>query len=327
VARRKIHAREVRLVALDQDWIPCRVVWELNRPHIDCCYLGGARFTEPLFAGTIARALERPFSAAFQRHLPIEALEAREQVEEQAGNADPAGFIFHMSRSGADLISKMLKAIPGVTVFSQAPPVDSIVRAPERAIEASEAQHTGWLRAIIRALGRGVSSEHRPYFIETDCWHALDLPLYCRAFPATQWIFLYRDPREVLASYASYPAEWTLPGYLKAERFGFDPATVEPAALAEYRARLLAGLLRKVAECELPLGTLVNYSQLPDWGRTTMPHVFGLGPIAPDAVEHADDPRSVTLTPEIERLCEAHLSPLYKILEAKRSLAAVSHSL
>jgi hypothetical protein len=311
-----------------EDWIPCRVVWEHDRPLIDWCYLGGVRFTEPFFERTIARALRRPFSAAFLRRTPIEAFEA--------GGSDPAGFIFHMSRCGSTLVSQMLKAIPGVTVFSEPPPVDSIVRAPERGIEVSEERRASWLRSIVRALGRGSNASQHAYFLKVDCWHALDLRQFLRAFPGTPWIFLYRDPVEVLASHSSQPAEWSLPGYLKSERFGFDATTIAPADLAQYRARLLAGMLRSVLECGNELGgRLVNYSQLPDWGWTTLPRVFGLDPSAQEiaamqAVAGQDAKRAplvfaadaerkrASASPEIVALSKTYLDPLYRELEARR---------
>lgn len=345
MARGKIDARKARLmsaVLLDpsepgpgepgpgEDWIPCRVVWEQHRPLIDWCYLGGVRFTEPFFERTIARALRRPFSAAFLRRTPIEDLK-------DSGGPDPSGLIFHMSRCGSTLVSQMLKAIPGVTVFSEPPPVDSIVRAPERGIEANEERHAAWLRSIVRALGRGSGrGAKRAYFLKLDCWHALDLTLFRRAFPGTPWIFLYRNPIEVLASHASQPAEWSLPGYLKAERFGFDASTLAPAALAEYRTRLLAGMLRSVLDCGVELGGhLVNYSQLPDWGWSTLPRMFGLDPSAEEiaamqaAAVHdakrtplafaADAERKRTnASPEIRALSETYIEPLYRKLEEER---------
>jgi hypothetical protein len=319
-----------------EDWIPRRVVWEQHNPFVDCCYLGGTRFSEPFFQDTIARALCRPFSAAFLRRASMEALE-----QEVAGEPDPAGLIFHMSRCGSTLISQMLKAIAGVTVFSEPPPVDTIARAPEFGIQVTEEQHADWLRCIVRALGRGGAAGRRAYVLKLDCWHVMDLPMFQRAFPKSPWIFLYRDPIEVLASHASIPAEWTLPGYLKADRFGFDPNAVAPAALAEYRTLLLRGMLRSVLDYSLNLGKdqgghLVNYSQLPYWGWTQLPQRFGLDPTpqeigAMQAVAMLEAERSATgfaphaerrradATPEIQALSETHLDPLYRELEKIRN--------
>jgi len=310
-----------------EDWIPCRVVWQQDRPLIDWCYLGGARFTEPFFRQTIRRVMRRPFSAAFQRRVAIEEWD-------DSASRDPSGLIFHISRCGSTLISQMLKVIPGVTVFSEPPPVDFVVRTSEFDIDESEERHAKWLRSIVRALGSGVGEG--AYVLKLDCWHTVDLPLFRRAFPAVPWIFLYRDPLEVLASHAAEPAEWTDRGYLKAERFGFNAAAIPAAALAEYRTRLLAGILRRVLEYGGELGgRLVNYSQLPDYGWATLPRIFGLDPTAQEIammqeVATQDAKRSAfafapdtqrkraSVTPELHALSEAHLNPLYRKLEAQR---------
>jgi hypothetical protein len=316
----------------EEDWIPCRVVWEQGRPLTDWCYLGGARFSEPFFHQTIRRVMRRPFSAAFQRRAAMEEWD-------DALSPDPAGLIFHMSRCGSTLISQMLKEIAGVTVFSEPPPVDSVVRASEFGIDVSEEQHARWLRAIVRALGSGFGE--RAYVLKLDCWHAVDLPLFRRAFPSVPWIFLYRDPLEVLASHAAGPAEWTDRGFLKAERFGFDAAAIAPAALAEYRTHLLVGILRRVLEYGGEReGHLVNYSQLPEWGWTTLPRLVGVDPSAQEIaamreVATQDAKRSAfAFAPDAERkragapaelhaLSEAHLYPLYRKLEARIRLQKV----
>jgi hypothetical protein len=308
-----------------EDWIPCRVVWEQTKPLIDWCYLGGARFTEPFFRQTIARVMRRPFSAAFQPRTTIEA-------SDDATLPDPAGFIFHMSRCGSTLISQMLKAKHGVTVFSEPPPVDAIVRASEFGIHVEEQEHGDWLRRIVRALS---AQARRPYFLKLDCWHAIDLELFRRVFPSVPWIFVYRDPVEVLASHAAEPGEWTDRNFLNAGRFGFDPTVIPPAALSEYRTHLLAGIFRSVLEYGELEGHLVNYSQIPDWGWTTLPRIFGLNPTAQEIaamqdVAAQDVKRSTfTFAPDSERkrssaaqelhaLSQAHLCPLYLELETRR---------
>jgi hypothetical protein len=315
-----------------EGWIPCRIVWDQDRPLVDWCYLGGVRFSEPFFHQTMRRVMRRPFSAAFQRRAAIDEWD-------DTATPDPSGLIFHMSRCGSTLISQMLKAIPSVTVFSEPAPVDVVVRASEFRIDVSEEQHAKWLRAIVRALGSGF--EQRAYFLKLDCWHAVDLALFRRAFPSVPWIFLYRNPLEVLASHATEPSEWTDRGFLKAERFGFDPAAIPPAALAEYRTHLLVGILRRVLEYGGEReGHLVNYSQLPEWGWTTLPRLFGVDPSAQEIaamreVATQDAKRSAfAFAPDAERkragapaelhaLSEAHLYPLYRKLEARIRLQKV----
>jgi hypothetical protein len=187
--------------------------------------------------------------------------------------------IFHMSRCGSTLISQMLKAIAGVAVFSEPSPVNSVVRAPEFGIDVCEEKHADWLRRIVRALGSALGQ--RAYFLKLDCWHAVDLPLFRCAFPSVPWIFAYRDPLEVLASHAAEPAEWDGSRLLEGRTIWIRRGCDSSRGSAEYRAHLLAGILRRVLECHRESeGHLVNYSQLPDWGWTTLPRIFELDPSA-----------------------------------------------
>ena len=61
-------------------------------------------------------------------------------------------------------------------------------------------QRIEWLRGVVSALGQPRLGTEKHLFIKFDAWKVLDLPLIRRAFPAVPWIFLYRDPVEVLTS-------------------------------------------------------------------------------------------------------------------------------
>lgn len=56
---------EARLMDLDEDWIPCRVVWEQDGPLVDWSYLRGTRFSEPFFRQTITRHAQALFAVTF----------------------------------------------------------------------------------------------------------------------------------------------------------------------------------------------------------------------------------------------------------------------
>ncbi len=102
----------------------------------------------------------------------------------------------------------------------------------------------------------------------------------------------------MLASHAAQPGEWTIPGYLDSKRFGFDACELEPADLAGYRERLLAGMLRSVAESGEEV-QWVNYSELPSWGWTEMPAFFGLDVGARDLERMRETARWNSKRPEM----------------------------
>jgi len=90
------------------------------------------------------------------------------------------------------------------------------------------------------------------------------LPLIQCAFPGVPWIFVYREPLEVLVSHANHRGAHMVPGVLEPAVFGWDakPATERP--LAEYGAEVLAEIgAAALAQAPGGHGRLVNYSQLP----------------------------------------------------------------
>jgi hypothetical protein len=104
-------------------------------------------------------------------------------------------------------------------------------------------------------------------FIKFDSWHTLFLPLIQRVFPDVPWIFVYREPLEVMASHIGQRGGQMIPGVLEPGLFGWDPPTVGRMPPSEYGARILA----KICEAALTQiqsgsgrGKLVNYRQLPD---------------------------------------------------------------
>ena len=186
----------IRAQQLD-GWVPMRVFWQEGRPLVDWCYLGTRRFAEPFFEDTIGAAMRLPFNLVFRQQTPIEVLAEWQAL--RPGVA-PTGFIFHMSRCGSTLIAQMLAALARNVVLSEAVPIDGVVRAHFRSPEATEARRRAWLRGMVSALGQRRRGDETGLFIKFDSWHSLDLPLIRQAFPDVPWLFVYRNPVEVLVS-------------------------------------------------------------------------------------------------------------------------------
>ena len=242
-------------------WVPIRIEWQDSRPMVDWGYRGARRFTEPFFAQTVNACLRHPADLLFRHQTPLEEL--GEIAASQPG-IRPTGFIFHMSRCGSTLISQMLAAAPSNIVLSEAGPIDEILRAHFRHPEITEAQREQWLRWLVGALAWRRHPAERNAFIKFDCWHVLFLPLIQRAFPDVPWIFLYREPLEVMASAQKQLGGQMIPGVLQPGLFGWDEATVAKMTLFEYAARALAKLCEAaLAQAKAGHGRLVNYRQLP----------------------------------------------------------------
>lgn len=314
-------------------WFPIRLYWQGHRPMLDWCYLGDQPFTAPFFEQTVAAALLHPFAVLFRHQTPAELLEP---LREARAGVPLAGLIFHMSRCGSTLIAQMLAALPSQIVLSEVPVLDMALRTRRGDPRVSEEQRIGWLRGLVSALCRPRSGRERRAFIKLDSWHTLDLPLIRRAFPSTPWIFVYRDPLEVLVSHQRQPGAQMVPGTLDPALLGLDPAGVYSLPQQQYRARLLERICASalVASAEDP-GALLSYRQLPAALETHILPRFGVAldddalaacrraaqtdakrpgePFAPDS-----ERKRAEASEDIRAAAHA-LAPLYTALEARRA--------
>jgi hypothetical protein len=248
-------------------WIPFRVYWAprgegdpRQTPMADWCRFDDIRFTEPFFERTMQRAMRHPFRVLFRHQTTLDVLEQRAATNP---GIRPSGFIFHMSRCGSTLVSGMLATSAANVVISEAWPVDSVVTADLGHPEVSDDQRMRWLRGIISALGqpRG-GAEHR-CFVKFDCWHALDMPLIRRAFPDVPWVFIYRDPVEVLVSQLKAPAAWTIPGLMPVRAKDSPHVGGLPVLPDEYAAHTLNSICESALLALDATGLLLNYTELP----------------------------------------------------------------
>lgn len=245
-------------------WAPIRVYPEAGQLRVDWCHLGDTRFHEPFFNETIERRLRHPFALLFRHQTSLDAL-----VERQASRPGLPlrGLVFHMSRCGSTLVSQMLAALPWCRMLSEAGPIDSVLRAHLSLPGVSDEARISWLRAVVAALGQRQHAEERALFLKLDAWHTLELPLLQRAFPGVPWIFLYREPVEVMASHLKHRGAHMLPGLLEPALLGLGPPEASGMTLEEYGARVLAricqagldGYQRRTSPARL-----VSYRQLPE---------------------------------------------------------------
>lgn len=305
-------------------WTPIRVGWEERRPVVTWCQTEGVPFTEPFFGETVEACLRNPFRLLFQRQTDMD--EVGRFVADHPGVA-PAGFIFHMSRCGSTLVSQMLGAAPEHLVLSEAPPIDSVLRA-------ASAERETWLRWIVGALGQPRDAEQRRLFVKFDAWSAVDLTQVRRAFPGVPWLFLYRDPVEVLMSQARRRGAHMIPGVLPAEPVGITRAETADCSLVEYGARVLARICQSALDHQDdPLGTFVEYRQLPELVLSELASAWSLSVDAERLLDVArrdaknpavpfepDRAASRTgATSDVRAAADRWLAPLYEQLERARA--------
>lgn len=315
-------------------WTPIHVTTRRHPPTVWWCRLGPVRFTDPFFEQTIARALRNPATLLFQRETPLEDL----GTYERASDAPKlAGFIFHLSRCGSTLVAQMLAALPRSIVISEAPPIDQVLMSHLCHPSVTEEKRRSWLRGMIAALTQRRFPAEAHCFIKFDSWHMLELPLIRRAFPEVPWIFLYRDPVEVMVSQVKLRGAQMMPGMVDSRIFGIDPVAAMQLPIDVYGARVLA----RVASAGLAYakslgGRLINFRQLPNAVEAVVAPHFGLEFSAADqsllrqaaapnsknpVLPHQNDTEAKqrAATDVLREIISTEFGPLYSELEAWRA--------
>jgi len=258
-----------------QGWLPIRVHGLPSAAEVDWARFDSARLLEPFFHQSVEAVMQRPFNVLYRHQTPMEALAA---LQEQSPGIPPTGFIFHMSRCGSTLVCQMLAALEKNVVVAEAPPIDDVLRAA-RLQGVSEEQRILWLRGMVSALGQPRAGGERHLFVKFDSWHAFDLPLIRKAFPEVPWIFLFRDPVEVLVSQATIPALHAYPGMTKFGIPELDDARPGLVRMETYFANVLAHVCASslgALKDSQGLGIAVNYTQLPEAVSTRIADHFHL---------------------------------------------------
>jgi hypothetical protein len=170
----------------------------------------------------------------------------------------------------------MLAACGDHLVVSEAGVIDRLVGLDRLFPTLATDRHAAWLRSGAMAFAQARTARPRRFFLKLDAWHALTLPLFRRAFPRTPWVFLYRNPLEVMASQMRARGPELAPGLFAPAMLGFDPSCA--ADEDDYAALVLARICEAAAGAVDDGGLLVDYAQLPDavFDRI-LPH-FGVDP-------------------------------------------------
>lgn len=312
-------------------WVPIDV-YQLPgapQPSVDWCYFGGERFTDSFFQQTIGWRLMHPFARLFR---PQTSLEVLQEWRMRQPGLPPAGFIFHLSRCGSTLLAQLLAELPRNVVLSEAPPLDTVLQATG----VSETQRIEWLRGMVSALGQPRAGLETHVWIKFDSWHVLQLPLIERAFPGVPWVFLYRDPVEILVSHARQRGMQMIPGMIAPQVFGMEPAQLDGVDFDEYTARTMACICEAAWRHRgVGNGRLVNYHELPEAVYNLLPNFFGIPLSAADkvALQRASGRNAKTpqlpfnsdtaekqrqATAKLRTLAERWVNPLYQQLETAR---------
>ncbi|BBZ46212.1 hypothetical protein [Mycobacterium parmense] len=220
-------------------WTPVKFEFSGAAPTVVWADLSGERFDEPFFDQTVARWAAGPRVRPMVR-TGLQALVALDGEP----SLEPAGMIFHLSRCGSTLVSRLLGTLPGVVVIAEPAPLNALLDlGPDRIDEATLVRV---VRLLVRAIGRLRHGDERRLVLKCTSWNIRRRAVLDAAFPGTPWIWVQRDPARVLASLLAEPPGWLAlqaAPRQAARRFGIDPGAAAVMSHAEFAARALGAML------------------------------------------------------------------------------------
>lgn len=247
-------------------WLPIRVWQTQGEWRVDWCWFGDRPLTEPFYRDSVQRALRLPFNQALRRVTPLASLLDWHQA---SPGVAPRAFIHHASRCGSTLVAQLLAGLDRHIVLSEPPPLDSLLRA--HLVDAmAPPRQAAWVRALLSAFAQPRRGMEEGLVVKLDAWNIFEADLLRRLYPTTPWIFLYRDPLEIVVSQLRQPGAHAVPGMLGPSALACSPEEAAGMSPPEFVARSIGRILHQgLAQCRQNGGVPVNYRELPDavWGR------------------------------------------------------------
>ncbi len=248
-------------------WIPLFLSIRDHQPTLDWGYMGRERFTEPFCQDTLQKLASRPFNRLLRRQSGLDLLLERAQ---RHPGLPLKGMVFHMSRCGSTLAAQWLTALSDSVVLSEPEPLDTLLQWPKPYSD------TETVRALLAALGQPRRESDRQLFLKTDCWHMVHIDRLLTAFPGTPWVFVYRDPVEVLVSHQRMPGWHLVPGSMTGH--GMQPPDEVMNHSLGHGAWVLSVIMDQARQAmeRHDNGLLLNYSELPEALESKLAAHFGL---------------------------------------------------
>ena len=308
-------------------WTPVAINLGPGAATIDWGDLRGVRFAEPFLHQTIER-----WAGGDPAPLVRTGMDALAALDD-APALDPTALIFHLSRCGSTLLSRLLGTVPGTLVVSEPAPVNTLLLADPAAFAPLTQAEA--LRLLVRALGRRRFGDEHRYIVKLSSWNVTRLALFRAAFPNVPVIWLQRAPEATAASLLAQPPGWLALRHDKAASraiFALDgPALRSPEAFC---AGAIAALLAAASTINDP-ALVLDYAELPEAAWLRVLPFLGIAPVAEDiAAMHAmacydakdAAPRLFAgqaarppLASELRADLAAVAEPLYRTLNARRS--------
>lgn len=209
----------------------------------------GSQLKDPYYEDSIRR-----FRSSLKKELDLDKEHLLAYADSINAESDPYLFIFHVSRCGSTLLSQMLAQSANNLVLSEPPFLDEIFSA---AISLEEK------RTLITSILKVLALKNKSLFIKLDSWAILYYDELRTIFPSVPFLFLIRDPLEVMRSHQKIRGSQMVAGLLQPDRFQIKDVPAYDLDL--YAEKVLEIIFQEMALKRTdPLVYLLDYKALPE---------------------------------------------------------------
>jgi hypothetical protein len=252
-----------------KSWIPYKALFDGKDLLFRWLYTGSQPYTDPFFDETISKCLSDRINSK-----PFRCLSRAELLGEWSSDVEgllPEALIFHVSRCGSTLFSQSLGILPEHISLSEVPVFDEILRLCFKE-EFDEEQISSMLMAAIKFYSAKRIGNESKLFIKMDSWHLMFYDRLRALFPVTPFIFLYRNPQEVLHSHRRKRGRQSVYGLIEPQLFGLNNLADKQRHPDEFMQFVLNRYFEKIIEIagKDKQALLLNYNEgVADWMKKT----------------------------------------------------------
>jgi hypothetical protein len=237
-------------------WIPYKLAGKGGDVVCEWLYVGDKPFEEPFFDETINICKRFPDNQKRQKNVtPVPALREWSKSVEAA---QPAAFVFHVSRCGSTMVSQLLTTRKDLVVLSEVPFFDEVLRSALHGFE-----NATLFAEALKYYSQERTGFEKSVFIKLDSWHIFFQKEIRAMFPDTPFILLYRSPDEVVRSLNKAPGMHCIPQFIDPEFFGIKEPIITSTDFYNYPVKVIEKYLQgyiDVMESDSK-AYLLNYNQ------------------------------------------------------------------
>ncbi len=262
-----------------KNWAPVSIEFGTSMPVVSWRDLRSLDFREPFFFQTLNRVREENKDGEVTTGIG-DLL----RLENLVDSVPPKGFIFHVSRCGSTLVSNALRTLDRTIVMSEAQPISAAVWLhfdTKNPAQSHELFRGLLLKAILRSLGQKVTGAEDKYFIKFANVDILQIKQIRRIWPSVPWVFMIRNPEEVIVSNMRKDSTWIrIESHLEqsAMMLGCDTEEVRNMSREEYGARMIGQTCSVAAENVNNNSMFIDYGELTSETLVKIARFFGVDP-------------------------------------------------